>query len=57
MVERITIVVFAMMLLDLDDRFDALRTEGSLISSGATRNNTRCQRRLIGPDYPAQPLG
>ncbi len=57
MVEWITIIILAMMLLDLNDRLDALRTEGRLISSGATGNNSRRQRGLIGLHYFAEPLG
>ncbi len=57
MVVRITIVVIAMVLLDLDDGFEALRTEGRLVPSGATGNNTRHQSRWIGLYHLAQHLG
>ncbi len=57
MVKGITIVLLAMMFLDLDDCLDALRTEGSLVSSGTARYHSWYQGRLISLDYLAQALG
>ncbi len=57
MVEGITVVILAMIFLDLEDCCDTLFTKGRLIPSGATGNNTRHQARFISLDNVAQLLG
>ena len=47
MIIWIEIVFLTLVLLDLDDRCDALFTKGALVPSGAASNNTRHQVGLI----------